>query len=126
MEHDVDLVLRVVGVGVDDVAGHLLGRVARGGGARLLPRGGVDGLPRGLSVARFLRGRLPSPGGSALLLWNHFGGHGKWVVVIVSVVFIGFSTAVLVGSSGCGVLILVACVFVSQVDVARVVVILCC
>jgi hypothetical protein len=40
MEHNVDLVLRAVGVGVDDVAGPLLGRVARGRGARLLPWGG--------------------------------------------------------------------------------------
>ncbi len=42
MEHEVNLVLRAVGVGVDGVTAPLLDRVASGGGAWLLPRGGVS------------------------------------------------------------------------------------
>ena len=70
MEHNVDLVLQVVGVGVDSVAAPLLDRVAHGRGARLLPWGGVkvDGLPCGLCAPRFLRGHLLPTGGGALLL----------------------------------------------------------
>ena len=62
MEHDVDLVLRAVGIGVDGVAAPLLDRVARGSGPRLLPRGGsrsmvsspVVFLPADLLGAAFL------------------------------------------------------------------------
>jgi hypothetical protein len=105
-----------VGIGVDGVTAPLLDRIARGGGARLLPRGGVkvDGLPRGLPACRrLLGGRLSSPGGSAPLLWCRLS-HWKQAVACVSVV------CVLVGGSGGGVLVLVArVVFVARVVVAR-------
>ena len=48
MEHDINLVLQVVGIGVIGVAAPILDQVVHGGGARLLPWGGVkvNGLPR--------------------------------------------------------------------------------
>ena len=111
MEHAVDLVLLVVGVGVDGVAAPLLGRVARGGGTQLLLRGMSTSMsPPPLTFWRQNSLRTPSSPRRHFPFFLHHFGHSVVVLGVTSfvvVIAVGINAVVVGGGGGGSVLVVV-------------------